>query len=189
MNIQDTNIPFTKTGIKNSSDSDIVIRKATDTDTRILSGLVRTSYQDVARHFNLTRKNCPKHPSNCTDEWIKKDLDRGVTYYILSKESIPAGCVAMEEAESQTCYLERLSVLPEFRHSGFGKKLVAHILDMAEKINVKTVSIGIIAEQENLKNWYETLGFMYVATKKFDHLPFQVGFMKIDLQEKTKFSL
>lgn len=189
MTIQDTKVPFKKIGVKNSSDNDVVIQKAMDTDTCILSGLIRASYQDVAQRFNLTRKNCPKHPSNCKDDWIKKDLDRGVTYYILFKEGIPAGCVAMEKAESQTCFLERLAVLPEFRHKGLGRKLVTHILDMAEKINAKTVSIGIIAKQENLKIWYETLGFVYVATKKFDHLPFQVGFMKIDLQGKTQFSL
>ena len=168
--------------MEKTSSSKLRIQEASDQDAGILSGLIRLSYQDVARQFNLTRENCPKHPSNCADDWIKKDLDRGVVYYLLFKEGVPAGCVAMEESDSQTCYLERLAVLPEFRHNGLGKKLVSYILDMAGKKDINTVSIGIIAEQEILRNWYETLGFVYVETKKFDHLPFQVGFMKIDLR-------
>ncbi len=159
----------------------ITIFKATDDDINVLSKIIKTAYQDVAQTFKLTKGNCPKHPSNCTDEWVKNDMDRGVTYYLLFENETPAGCAALENAEKQTSYLERLAVLPKFRHKGLGRMLVEHIFEKARQINAKTVGIGIIAEQEILKSWYETLGFEYTGTKKFDHLPFHVGFMNISL--------
>jgi len=158
-----------------------VIQKAGVNDIQALSNLIRLSNQDVAQAFHLTKQNCPKHPSNCRDEWVESDFARGVTYYLLSDKGIPVGCAALEKADSGIGYLERVAVLPQFRHHGLGAKLVHHILDIAKKMNLKTISIGIIAEQQVLREWYETLGFVLVDTKKFAHLPFQVGFMKIDL--------
>ncbi|MCP3875046.1 MAG: GNAT family N-acetyltransferase [Desulfobacteraceae bacterium] len=171
----------TKVLFKKSNGDKIVIQKAAAKDAHALSDLIRLSYQDVAQTFNLTQDNCPKHPSNCTDDWIKKDMARGVKYSILYKDGIPIGCAGLEIAENNISYLERLAVLPEFRHKGLGEKLVEYMFSRARQMDSNTMSIGIIAEQEVLKKWYETLGFVYVETKKFDHLPFQVGFMKIEL--------
>jgi hypothetical protein len=69
----------------------IQIREANSVDISLLSRLVRQSYRDVADRFKLTPANCPKHPSNCTDEWIENDFARGVNYFILEKKGIPAG--------------------------------------------------------------------------------------------------
>jgi hypothetical protein len=87
----------------------IQIRKVNAPDISLLSRLVRQSYRDVADRFNLTLENCPKHPSNCTDERIENDFRRGVNYYILEHKGKPAGCVAIERANAELCYLERLS--------------------------------------------------------------------------------
>jgi hypothetical protein len=76
------------------------IREANSDDIYLLSGLVRQSYRGVAERFELTPVNCPKHPSNCTDEWIENDFARGVSYFILEHGGIPAGCVAIEIAEN-----------------------------------------------------------------------------------------
>lgn len=157
------------------------IRQAGRDDTAVLTDIIRQSYQTVALDFNLTPENCPKHPSNCTGEWIKSDLDRGVIYYILLEGGRPLGCAALEKADPKTCYLERLAVMPEVRHKGYGKLLVDFIIEKARICKAKTLGAGIIDEQAVLKQWYRGLGFKAVGTKKFDHLPFTVGFMRIDL--------
>ncbi len=87
----------------------------------------------------------------------------------------------MEKADNRTIYLERLSILPEFRHQGLGKMLVKQIVDKAIELKIKTIGIGIIAEQEELKKWYESLNFVLTGTKRFEHLPFTVGFMEFSV--------
>lgn len=57
--------------------SGIDLSTATINDAAILTGLIRNSYRDVAQRFGLTPQNCPKHPSNCTDDWIRNDFARG----------------------------------------------------------------------------------------------------------------
>jgi N-acetylglutamate synthase-like GNAT family acetyltransferase len=159
----------------------IQIREANSADISLLSGLVRQSYCDVAERFKLTPTNCPKHPSNCTDEWIQNDFTRGVSYFILERRGIPAGCVAIERAEADLCYLERLAVMPQERKKGLGGQLVEHIFRTAREFGLKKISIGIIAAQTELKQWYQKFGFVEGETRDFNHLPFRVTFMTCKL--------
>jgi GNAT superfamily N-acetyltransferase len=154
-----------------------LIREAGPNDKSILAGLIRDSYRDVAERFNLTLGNCPKHPSNCKDEWIENDLSRGVSFYILEHTGTPAGSVALEKADQDICYLERLAVLPESRRKGFGKALVEHVFARAKQLGAKQINIGIISQQKELKLWYRKIGFAEGITKKFPHLPFLVTFL------------
>ena len=79
-------------------------------------------------------------------------MERGVNYYVAENENVVVGCAALEMANSEACYLERLAVLPDQRRRGFGKKLVNHVLSKAKSLGVQRVNIGIIAEQIELKN-------------------------------------
>ena len=156
---------------------DYQIREAGSTDVSELTHLIRNAYRDVAERFQLTPANCPKHPSNCTDDWVDNDFSRGVRYFILEHASIPLGCVAIERAGDDTCYLERLAVLPQERRKGLGYQLVEHVFQVARELGTKTIGIGIIDGQTDLKQWYQKIGFIEGETREFDHLPFTVRFM------------
>jgi GNAT superfamily N-acetyltransferase len=165
----------------NLTDTIIHIKKAGPADVSLLTGLIRDSFRDVAERFGLTLENCPKHPSNYTGEWIKKDLARGVTYYILERDGEPVGCAAIEQASTDLCYLERLAVLPGERCNGFGRALVNNVLIKAATLGAQEVGIGIIAQHTELKEWYRKIGFVEDETKDYEHLPFRVTFMKYTL--------
>jgi N-acetylglutamate synthase-like GNAT family acetyltransferase len=159
----------------------IHIKEASLADVARLSELIRHSYRDIAARFKLAPANCPKHPSNYTDEWVENDFARGVSYYLLEHRGIPAGCVAIEKANPDLCYLERLAVLPHERKKGLGSQLVEHVFRKAQELGSKNISIGIIAKQTELKQWYQKFGFKEGETKEFSHLPFQVTFMTCEL--------
>ena len=163
------------------ADNQIHIREADPDDISLLSELIRLSYRDVADRFKLTASNCPRHPSNYTDEWVEKDIHRGVSFYILEHRGRSTGCVAIEKANPDLCYLERLAVLPHVRKQGLGRQLVKHVFHKARELGLKRISIGIIAEQAELKQWYQKIGFIEGATKAFSHLPFRVTFMSYEL--------
>ena len=69
-------------------DNQIRIREADPADISLLSDLIRLSYRDVADRFKLSVSNCPKHPSNYSNEWVEKDLGRRISYYILEHRGI-----------------------------------------------------------------------------------------------------
>ena len=158
------------------------IRTCTREDVVVLAETTRGSFRGVAERFGLTEQNCPRHPSNCTADWIEKDMDRGVTYYVLEIEGRVAGSVALEWARPEVCYLERLAVLPDQRKRGFGKALVSHVLSEAGELGCRRVGIGVIADQAELKDWYRGLGFVETENREFAHLPFLVTFMNFELR-------
>ena len=162
-----------------------MIKEATLNDCEVIVKIIRDSFRDVARRFSLTKENCPKHPSNCASSWIETDISRGVKYYILYADKKPIGCVGIESPSADVCYLERLSVLPEMRGKHFGIRLVQHVLERAASRGAAKVSIGIIAEQTELKEWYKKLGFVQTQTKSFPHLPFKVGLMEYEIKKSA----
>jgi GNAT superfamily N-acetyltransferase len=157
------------------------IRKCTQKDIEVLVETIRKSFQDVALRFDLNQENAPRHPSNCTKEWIQKDMERGVNYYVAENENVVVECAALEQANSDVCCPERLAVLPDQRRRGFGGKLVNHVLSKAKSLGVQRVNIGIIAEQIELKNWYKKIG--EGETKEFSHLFFHVTFISYVLNK------
>jgi GNAT superfamily N-acetyltransferase len=156
------------------------IHACTKEDAHILARAIQRSFQDVAERFGLTQENAPRHPSNCTADWVQKDMDRGVLYFALKDDARVVGCVALEVPNPDICYLERLAVLPEQRNRGFGKALVKHVFLEAKLLGVHYVNIGIIAEHTELKDWYKRIGFVEGESKGFPHLPFRVTFMSFE---------
>ena len=157
------------------------IRAARPDEAALLAEIIARSFADVAARFGLTAAKCPKHPSNCTPEWVSGDFARGVTYFLLEMEGKPVACVALEQADAAHCYLERLAVLPDMRRQGLGRALVEHVADQASRLGAKSLGIGIIAAQDELRRWYLKLDFRQGQTKSFAHLPFEVLFMERNL--------
>jgi N-acetylglutamate synthase-like GNAT family acetyltransferase len=99
----------------------------------------------------------------------------------LEKQNVPCGCVALERAQPDVFYLERLSVLPQFRRNGLGEVLVNHAVNESKKLGAHRVDIGIISDHTELRDWYKRLGFSIKSETRFEHLPFKVTFMSKEL--------
>lgn len=150
-------------------------------DAEQIALIVSEANRDIADLFDITLEKNPKHPSFYTKDWVLSDLDRGEEYFICLVSNMATGCVAFEQPDPDTAYLNRLSVLTKHRHQGIGAALVNHVLEYSKSKDIKYVSIGIIAEHEVLKKWYKNLGFIEGETQKFDHLPFDVKYMRYEL--------
>ena len=157
------------------------IRDANDNDIATLVDLIRTSFSEVAVQLGLNETDHPKCTSFYTADRIKDDFAKGIRFFILENNCKAIGCVAMEKADDDICYLMRLAVLPDYRRQNHGQRLVRHLLTQARQTGAKQVQIGIVDTADRLKKWYEKLGFVQFKTQTFDHLPFLVAFMSIEV--------
>ena len=159
----------------------MTIRPIQASDLKTIVDVLRGSFAAVAERFGLTTENCPRNLAFCTAERIREDMARGLRYYLLEDAGTVCGCIAMEHPKPEVVYLERLAVVPEHRSRGFGQALVNHVLAQAKAAGAERVEIGIISEDTQLKQWYGRFGFVEFKTRTFEHLPFVVGFMGIQL--------
>ncbi len=109
-----------------------IIQQASSHDAEIIAFIVSQGNRDVAEKFGLTLQNNPKHPFFYTKERVLSDIDRGEAYFLYQKNGVNCGCVAFEQPSPDISYLNRLSVLPKYRHKGIGEQLVKHVLEYSK---------------------------------------------------------
>ena len=139
--------------------------------------VIRDSFKTVALEFGLNEGNCPAHPSLITLDKLL-ELKAKAKLFGLFLNKIQVGFVAVERADDNLYYLDKLAVLPDYRHKGYGEKLVGFVLSFVKKQDGQKVSLGMIDESTVLKDWYKELGFRETGKKNFEHLPFTVCFME-----------
>jgi len=153
----------------------------TEKELLISVEIIRSSFKTVRDKFNLTRDNCPTHPSFITYDDLLILKNKGLNFFGFFEKNLQIGFVATEKAGKDAYYIEKLAVLPDYRRRGHGKSLMLFAMDYVKKSDGRTISIGVINEDSLLKNWYMELGFKETTTKKFSHLPFTVCFMEMKI--------
>ena len=146
-------------------------------DLRRSVDIVRASFATVAEQLGLTPDNCPTHPAFITYDRLAEKWGICNTYFGLFENDKQAGFVIVEKNSEHSFCIERLAVLPEYRHLGFGSKLMSFAFDYIKSSGGADVSIAIVNENSLLKHWYEEQGFAEIELKRFDHLPFTVCYM------------
>ena len=148
--------------------------------------VIQRSFGTVAEQYGITEGNAPTNPAFVTIEKLKAYLAKQVDLFALFQEGEMIGCVAIEPSKNKgsVYYIERLAVVPEKRHHGYGSTLMTYAMDRIKEKGASTVSIGIINENIVLKEWYKTKGFKETECRRFNNLPFEVCFMSKEIVPK-----
>ena len=141
--------------------------------------IIRSSFATVSEEFGLTERNCPSHTAFMTAHKLGKQFDDGRPMFICCQDNVPVGYFSLAKCSDKEWELNNLAVLPAYRHSGMSKAMVDYAVSTVKNYGGNKISIGIIEENITLKNWYLKLGFKHISTRRFEHLPFTVGFMEL----------
>lgn len=150
-----------------------------DEDLEQCVEVIRNSFATVAQEFHLTRENAPGNGAFMEFSDFQKYDREKTTFYGAFEENRQVGFFALLARTPQLYYLERLAVLPEFRHRGFGEKMLNYAAEQVRKAGGERISIGIINDNSVLKNWYDTHGFVETGRKTFPQLFFEVCYMEL----------
>ena len=147
--------------------------------------LLRKAFGTVAKDFGLSEETAPTNAAFTTLENLHVHVRNGMTLYGMFSDTCLIGCVATKKAKDRgtVYYIERLAVLPEVRHRGYGGQLLSFAIDRVRASGGTTVSIGLMDNNERLKKWYISKGFVQHDRRKIAHLPFKVCYMTRELQE------
>ena len=160
-----------------------MIREAKREDIPSCVNVIRRSFLTVADEFGITRENAPGFTAFSTTEekLLGQMMKEHRPMYVYEENGVICGHYSLLFQENGECELNNISVLPEFRHKGTGKKLLEHAFATARKEGCTLMNIGIVEENALLRKWYERNGFVHTGTKKFDFFPFTCGYMKKEL--------
>lgn len=152
-----------------------------DDELDVCTDIICSAFMTVAQDFNLTRENCPSYASFRTVEQIRSLKEDGFLMYSLFDEKIRVGFVCFKEIEKGVYLLGLLSVLPEYRHLGHGKRLLDFALDYIKTLQGQKIKIWIMNENTVLKNWYINYGFLETGIRKSADMPFTICDMELNV--------
>ena len=157
-----------------------MIRKINKQDDFIaLTKVLNEAFASIAKEFGLTKENSPNNNAFISGEELKSQLTENREFYVYEKDGRPVGFIAIEKALNPpgTYYIEKLAVIPEYRHLGIGGYLMDYATNRITELRGKRISIGLIDSNTVLKKWYGKQGYTTFETKDFAHLPFSVCLM------------
>lgn len=113
-----------------------MIERITDNRDLIQSLVViLKSFAPIAEEFGLTAENCPTNAAFMKFDHLINMRNKGIELYKLSENNKQIGFMTIEKApiDTETYYIEKVAVLPKYRHKGYGKKLVHFAINEIKK--------------------------------------------------------
>jgi ribosomal protein S18 acetylase RimI-like enzyme len=160
---------------------DYDIREIEEKELEECASVIRAGFITVAEEFGITRENTPTNGAFLQKDRLLEERAKGHRMYAAVQRTKVIGYMQLEKSTPELYFLQKLVVLPEYRHLGIGRELLDYARNKVAEWEGTKISIGIIEENTVLKNWYLAYGFVTTATRKFEHLPFTVGFMELKL--------
>ena len=151
-----------------------------DHDLSSVVKVLNEAHGTVAKEFGFTKENNPTNNTFIDEHALRAQLDKGIELYQLTVHDKVIGCIAIEKSakEIDTYYIEKVSIIPEYRHQGYGIEIMEFAAEKIKAQDGKWISIALIDSNTRLKNWYSKQGFKETGIRDFPHLPFRVCFMK-----------
>jgi ribosomal protein S18 acetylase RimI-like enzyme len=140
--------------------------------------IIRQSFATVAQDYKLTIENCPGHTSFVTNERLANKIKTDYYPFGYFSDGKLVGFASLTDMGVGTYEMNDVAVLQEYRHLGFGKSLLDFCKEKVVELGGNKITIGIINENTILKDWYGANGFIHTGVKRYEHLPFTVGYME-----------
>lgn len=157
-----------------------MIRSMLESEIDLCVSLIKESNQTVADEFGFTVENAPRFVAFATTNErliYHMKIEHRPMYVYLEDDKI-VGYYSLEIQDNNRCELNNLCVLPSYRHKHIGESLLLRAFKAAKMLKCEIMQIGIVEENQKLRKWYESLGFVHTGTKKFDFFPFTCGYME-----------
>lgn len=139
--------------MNNNPNHTISFRKAADADIPRLVEVIRASFAEYEG-----RLDPPSSAERKTVEIVQQELVGGGAF-VAEADRVIVGCV-LYHPHPDYVYLDRLSVLPDFRRRGIAGTLIQAVETRTRTLGLSRVRLSVrLALTEN-RSYYERLGYM-----------------------------
>ena len=106
---------------------------------------------------------------------------KGLKMYWYKTDDNIVGCAGYSYYKEDIYFIERLAILPEYRHLGVGKKLMKYVENKIKDIGGKIVEIHVVDKNIVLREWYKKLNYVEIRIDEIKTLPFNSCVMNKEL--------
>jgi putative acetyltransferase len=143
---------------------DLVIRPLeTDADAAAFRAL---NEEWIARYFVIEDEDRRQ-----LDDPVAAYIDTGGEILIAELDGRPVGGVAVVPDGTGAYELSKMTIAPELRGRGAGRKLLLAAIDHARRVGAESLFLGSSTKLANAVHLYEAAGFKHVAPETL-HMPY-----------------
>lgn len=156
-----------------------MIKQIVRSDILSCLNVFHCGYETIAIQFGLTEENCPdRGRANLPLSKLVSEFENGTLMYAYFLCDKIVGYLGFIVNDTGICKLNDIIVLPEYRHKGYGKELLDFCKMKAHELGASKITLGMIDDNQKLKDWYIKNSFNGVGFKKYENAPFTVGYME-----------
>jgi len=154
----------------------MLIKPMTSESFHEYANVVRHSFATVAEEFGYT--DSPEFTTNITNELLAEKTINGYYPFGACVDGELVGFVSIIDKGDRAYEMAKLTVLPEFRHLGYGKALLDFCKQKVRELGGRKIIINLMEDDMRLKNWYLANGFVHKSVTMYAHIPFLIGCME-----------
>jgi N-acetylglutamate synthase-like GNAT family acetyltransferase len=134
----------------------------------------------IAKYFTLEDRD--REILGNPDEHV---LRRGGRIFMLYSDERAVGCAALVPMRDDVYELSKMSVAPDQRGFGLGRKLIEHTIVEARLMGAKALFLGTNTKLQNAVSLYESVGFKHVPPERIPRLNYLRANVFMDLKLQT----
>src|SRR6185312_16301659 len=153
---------FMRTGLGKSEALAAVTFDLQQAESTEQIGAIRELFLEYANSLNFSL--CFQSFENELSELPGDYAPPGGRLLLATRESQPAGCVALHKLDEEVCEMKRLYVRPQFRGKGLGRVLSERVVADAREIGYKRLRLDTVEPvMRDAVALYRKLGFREIA--------------------------
>jgi len=155
------------------------IRVQSNEEIKAAVQCMNDAFSEVAVQFNLNKQNAPHNGAFLEFGKLKSEIISGtVLFAAINEENLDVvGCAGYKVKTEQKVELVRFAVRKCYRGLGIGVGLLKGLEKHIVSEGYSEITLGCIAEDMHLVDYYIKQGFRLMSTKSFKRLPHKVSFM------------
>ena len=127
--------------------------------------------------IDLCFQDFEKELANLPGKYAKPDG----RLFLIYKENLSAGCIALRKIDAETCEMKRLYVREQFRGLSLGKMLIEKLFKEAQVIGYEKMRLDTLPDKmPSAVKLYKSYGFCEIPPY-YDNPHRQTLFMELDL--------
>jgi len=118
------------------------------------------------------------------DNPVENIVNRGGDVLIARDSDSIVGCVALVPTGAGVFELSKMSVIPELRGRGYGRRIILAAINRARELGATSIFLGSSTKLPNAVHLYESVGFKRVPVEQIGPMPYVRADVFMDLELK-----
>jgi len=115
---------------------------------------------------------------------VENIVDKGGDVLIARDGDSIIGCVALVPTGAGVFELSKMSVTPEFRGRGYGRRIIHAAINRARGLGATSLFLGSSTKLPNAVHLYESVGFKHVPVEQIGPMPYARADVFMEMQLK-----